>query len=122
MPSTCTTLAPCTIAWASLPWAIRPAGSSTIGSRPAFTAYADAEAEVLPVDAQTTARAPAPAAMLSATVMPRSLNEPVGLHPSTLTQTSPPTRSDRFSASTSGVLPSPRVTTGSVSATGSQSR
>ncbi len=86
-----------------------------------MTAYAEAEAEVLPVEAQTTARAPAPAATLSATVIPRSLNEPVGFAPSTLTQTSQPSRSDRFSASTSGVLPSPRVTTGSVSATGSHS-
>ena len=49
------------MAWASFPVAIRPAGSSTIGSRPAFAAYAAAEAEVFPVEAQTTACAPAPA-------------------------------------------------------------
>ena len=76
---------------------------------------------MLPVDAQTTARAPAPVATLSATVIPRSLNEPVGFAPSTLYRTSQPSRSDRFSAWTRGVLPSPSVITGSVSATGSHS-
>ena len=87
-----------------------------------MTAYAAAEAEVFPVDAQTTARAPAPAATLRATVIPRSLNDPVGLAPSTLIQTSQPSWPDSFSASTSGVFPSPRVITGSVSVTGNQSR
>ncbi len=50
---------------------------------PARLAYAAAEAEVLPVDAQTTAFAPLASALEMATVMPRSLNEPVGLAPST---------------------------------------
>ena len=77
---------------------------------------------MLPVEAQTTASAPAPAETLTATVMPRSLNDPVGFAPSTLSQTSQPSRSDSTSASTSGVLPSPRVITGSVSATGSHCR
>ncbi len=54
--------------------------------------------------------------------MPRSLNEPVGFAPSTLTQVSQPSSSDSRSASTSGVLPSPSVITGSVSASGSHSR
>ena len=39
---------------------------------------------VLPVDAQITAVAPRPTAVLTATVMPRSLNDPVGLPASTL--------------------------------------
>ena len=58
--------------------AILPAGTSTAHFSPARAAYAAAEAEVLPVDAQTTALAPASAAAVMAMVMPRSLNEPVG--------------------------------------------
>ena len=71
-------------AWAILPAAILPCGISTIGVSPARAAYAAIEAEVLPVDAQTTALAPSCLATLIAIVMPRSLNEPVGLSPSTL--------------------------------------
>ncbi len=37
---------------------------------------------MLPVEAQIATRAPSPSALLTATVMPRSLNEPVGLAPS----------------------------------------
>ena len=44
--------------------------------------------------------------------MPRSLNEPVGLSPSTLSQTSQPVSPDSQSERTSGVPPSPRVTAG----------
>ena len=55
--------APCMTAWAILPRAILPCGSSTIGVIPARLAYAAIEAEVLPVDAQTTAVAPCSAAM-----------------------------------------------------------
>ena len=61
---------------------------------------------MLPVDAQITASAPSRTAAETAQVMPRSLNEPVGLAPSSLSQTSAPTRSDTRSASTSGVEPS----------------
>jgi len=39
---------------------------------------------VFPVEAQITALAPAATATVIATVMPRSLNDPVGLSPSTL--------------------------------------
>ena len=42
-----------------------------------------AEAEVFPVDAQITAFAPTSAALEIATVIPRSLKDPVGLAPST---------------------------------------
>ena len=79
---------------------------------PAFVAYAAADALVLPVDAQITALAPCPAATEIAVVIPRSLNEPVGLSPSNLSQTSAPTREERCSAGINGVPPSRSVTTG----------
>ena len=77
---------------------------------------------MFPVDAQITALAPAPAATLMATVMPRSLNDPVGLPPSTLRYTSQPVRADSTGAGSSGVPPSRRLTTGVSSVTGSRSR
>ena len=83
MPATCSGRAPWTSAWAILPVAIFPAGMSTAQVRPARAAYAAAEADVLPVEAQMIAFAPASTALETATVMPRSLNEPVGLAPST---------------------------------------
>ena len=46
------------IACAILPAAILPSGTSTSGVSPARAAYAAIEAEVLPVEAQTTALAP----------------------------------------------------------------
>ena len=46
---------------------------------PACAAYAASEAEVLPVDAQATAVAPMRRAWVTPTVIPRSLNDPVGL-------------------------------------------
>ena len=39
------------------------------------------DAEVLPVEAQATQRNPARRAKVAATVMPASLNEPVGFNP-----------------------------------------
>ncbi len=39
------------------------------------------DAEVLPVEAQATQRNPERRAKLAATVMPASLNEPVGFNP-----------------------------------------
>ena len=53
--------------------------------RPARAAYAAALAAVLPVLAQINVRAPRATATLTAAVMPRSLNDPVGFNPSTLT-------------------------------------
>ena len=79
------TLAPCITAWASLPAAILPSGISTAARIPARAAYAAADADVLPVDAQMTASAPSSTALDSATVMPRSLKLPVGFIPSSLT-------------------------------------
>ena len=55
---------------------------------PVRAAYAAAEAEVFPVDAQMSALAPRSSAFDTATVMPRSLNEPVGFIPSFFTKTS----------------------------------
>ena len=57
---------------------------------PARAAYAAAEAEVFPVDAQMRILVPRSTAFDTATVIPRSLNEPVGLTPSFLTKTSQP--------------------------------
>ena len=50
---------PAASAWSSLPSAIWPRGNTTMTSSPAAAPYAAADAEVLPVDAQTMARAPA---------------------------------------------------------------
>src|SRR4051794_24267381 len=109
-------------AWASLPSAMYPSGMRTAHVRPALEAYAAALADVLPVDAHTTAFAPSSTALEMATVMPRSLNDPVGLAPSTFSQTCAPTRSDRRGAGNSGVPPSNSVTTGVASVTGKWAR
>ena len=77
---------------------------------------------MLPVEAQTTALAPSSTALEIAIVMPRSLKEPVGLAPSTLSHTAAPTRSDSRGAGTSGVPPSSSVTTGVSSVMGRKSR
>src|SRR5215472_17108720 len=121
LPSTWSSFAPWTRAWASLPRAILPRGTSTAQVSPALAAYAAALALVFPVEAQMTAFAPRAAAMLTATVMPRSLNEPVGLTPSTLRYTTQPVISDSTGAGISGVDPSPREITGAPSGTGSHS-
>ena len=122
LPRRATTRAPCISAWASLPVAILPSGTITAPRSPARAAYAAADAAVLPVDAQTTASAPSRTAADTAHVIPRSLNEPVGLAPSSFSHTSAPARSDRRGASTSGVEPSSSDTTGSSGANGRRSR
>src|SRR4051794_33905421 len=86
-PATCSGRAPCTSAWAILPVAILPAGIRTAQVMPARAAYAAAEADVLPVEAQMIALAPDSTALETATVMPRSLKDPVGLDPSTFRYT-----------------------------------
>src|SRR4051812_16860962 len=88
LPETCSNRAPCTRAWASLPSAILPVGTSTAQVRPARAAYAAADADVLPVEAQMIALLPASTALDTAMVIPRSLNDPVGLAPSILRYTS----------------------------------
>ena len=69
-----------------------------------------------------TASAPSRSAAETAQVIPRSLNEPVGLAPSIFSHTSAPTRSDSRVAGTSGVEPSSSETTGSSGPNGSRSR
>ena len=81
-PCTATTRAPQIWAWASFPRAIAPSGRTTARRIPARPQYAAADADVLPVDAQTAAVAPSSSAFDTATVIPRSLNDPVGLAPS----------------------------------------
>src|SRR3954470_10485919 len=94
----------------------------TAAIMPARAAYAAADADVLPVDAHTTALAPSSAALEIATVIPRSLNDPVGLSPSYFRYTVAPTRSGSRGAGSKGVLPSCSVTSGVASDTGRNSR
>ena len=101
-----------------MPAAILPSGTITAPRSPARAAYAAALAAVLPVEAHITASAPSSTAADTATVMPRSLNDPVGLRPSYLSHTSQPVSSETTGAGISGVSPSSRVTCGS---TGSRS-
>ena len=69
-----------------------------------------------------TISAPERTASLTAQVIPRSLNDPVGFVPSSFNHTSAPTRSLSRGAGTSGVEPSCNETTGSSGANGSRSR
>src|SRR5581483_193918 len=105
-------------ACANFPRAIFPAGKITAQRIPARAAYAAADAEVFPVDAQSNVCAPRSTAFETATVIPRSLNEPVGFTPSFLIHTSAPTRSLSRGEKSKGVLPSPNDTTGVASVTG----
>src|SRR5439155_13074609 len=84
-----------------------PATTTITASSPARAAYAAQEAAVFPVDAHTIARAPSSTAFVTATLIPRSLKEPVGFAPSHFSQSSTPSRSDRRGAWSNGVLPSP---------------
>jgi hypothetical protein len=77
-------LAPWATACASLPWAMRPWGTTTYASRPQWAAKAAAAALVLPVEAHMRARFPSSSALATATTMPLSLKEPVGLQDSSL--------------------------------------
>ena len=77
---------------------------------------------MFPVEAETTALAPSSSALDTATVIPRSLKLPVGLAPSHLSQSSQPVRSPSRLAGKSGVEPSPRLTIGVASVSGSRSR
>src|SRR5205814_4022607 len=97
------------MACTSLPLAILPAGKMTAQRIPARAAYAAAEADVFPVDAQIKPWARRSTALDTATVMPRSLNEPVGFKPSHLINTRPPMRSLNRGAKTNGVDPSANV-------------
>src|SRR5437762_534465 len=66
--------------------AAAPATTTITASSPARAAYAALDAAVFPVDAQTRRVAPFSTALVTATLIPRSLNEPVGFAPSHLSQ------------------------------------
>ena len=78
---------------------------------------------MLPVEAHMMARLPSSRALAMATTMPRSLKDPVGLHPSSLKYNSghPSSAARRFDL-TSGVSPSPIVIMGVALVTGRKSR
>ena len=118
-PSIVTTRAPYAIAWLIFPGATLPCGTSTTVSRPVAAPNAAADALVFPVDAHSSLVIPRSIAFATATTIPRSLNEPVGLQPSSLkysapTPSSPSSRRDL----TRGVSPSPIVTEGVSPVTG----
>ena len=117
-PRTSSTLAPNIRVWATFGPATAPAGVSTTAGIPARAAYAAADAAVFPVEAQMTASAPSSAAFETATVMPRSLYEPVGFDASHLSRISTPSSSDSRGARSRGVDPSPSEITGVRSETG----
>src|SRR5574341_1022117 len=95
------------IACDNLPSAILPDGITTAQVSPARAAYAAALAAVLPVDAQMTPRDFSSTALATATTMPRSLKEPVGLQPSSFKKISAPVSWESVGAEMSGVAPSP---------------
>jgi hypothetical protein len=77
---------------------------------------------VLPVEAQMIAWVPASMALATATTMPRSLKEPVGLRPSNLRWSEPrPRAAAMFRDSTQGVPPSSRVMRGVAAVSGRRS-
>src|ERR687883_463091 len=106
----------------AFPRAILPAGTTTKHLMPALAAYAEAEAAVLPVEAQTQARLPEATALLMATVMPRSLKEAVGFIPSNFRNRRAPTPPEIVGASIRGAPPSPMVVTASSGISGSHPR
>src|SRR5436309_42070 len=73
---------------------------------PARPAYGAADAEVFPVEAQMIASTPSASAFLNATVMPRSLEPPVGFCPSPLRQRIEP--AERLAAARDLVRAEPR--------------
>ena len=96
-PSMDTISAPYITACDNLPKAIFPSGMTTIAFNPALAAYAAADADVFPVDAQITTFLPCSFALVTAITMPLSLKEPVGFAPSYFTYSSIPSISDIFS-------------------------
>ncbi len=121
-PGTATTVAPCTWAWSNLPAATPPSGTTTTVRRPKRPPYAAADALVFPVEAQSSVRLPSWSARATATTMPRSLNDPVGLRPSSLKWSEPrPSAGPRVRDATQGVPPSPRLMRGVPASSGSHS-
>ena len=77
---------------------------------------------MLPVEAQSTALASPSSALATATTMPLSLKDPVGLADSSLKYNSrQPARSDNRRARTSGVSPSPMEISGVSDVNGNRS-
>ena len=74
----------------TLPRARTPGACVITARSPARAPYAAAEAAVFPVDAHTIPAAPSSTALETATVIPRSLKEPVGFAPSHLSHSSIP--------------------------------
>ena len=86
---------------------MRPAGTITNAGMPACAPYAASDELVLPVDAHAIAVAPQRFACVTATVMPRSLNEPDGLNPSCfINKFFTPANFEIAGRSSNGVLPS----------------
>src|SRR5262249_1034478 len=106
----------------NFPSATFPSGMTTWQRSPAAAAYAAAEAEVLPVEAQMIDFAPCSLALATAMTMPRSLKEPVGFIPSNLSQSSShPSARASDGAAISGVSPSPSVSAGVAAVMGKSS-
>src|ERR1035441_9095737 len=81
-------------------------------SIPAAAAYAAMALAALPAEGMATFRMPSSTHMETAQARPRALNEAVGLSPSSFTQScSAPMRVPNLLVRTSGVQPSPTVTT-----------
>ena len=77
---------------------------------------------MLPVEAQMIARLPSSIAFATATTMPRSLNDPVGLRPSNLKWSEPRPRVETMERdSMQGVSPSLRVIRGVAAVSGRRS-
>jgi hypothetical protein len=90
----------------------------TSAAMPARAAYAANDAPALPLESSAARRTPHALSLLTSTVVPRSLNEPVGDRYSSLKWTVRPPKG----AATSGVMPSPIDTIGAASSTGSIAR
>src|SRR5690349_5929364 len=86
---------------------------ATVTGKPAAAPYAASAPAAFPADGAARARAPRCLAIVTAAVIPRALNDPVGFRASSLTQT-------RSATAKSGVQPSDSDT--SPSTTGSTSR
>ena len=98
-----------------------PLGRTTSAFRPRLAAYAEADALVFPVEAQINAWAPLSIAFATASAIPRSLNDPLGLRPSYLkNRRLNPSDGPMRREVTSGVEPSPRLTRGVAGVTGNQ--
>jgi hypothetical protein len=89
---------------------------------PARAAYTDQAAPALPLVGIAIAATPSSAARDTPTAAPRALNVPVGSRPSSfISRFGTPSAWPSFGMGTSGVIPSPRLTTRSARRTGSNS-